>query len=108
MGSRRQELGAWMLRSEGEADEADEGTWLEARVLRVLGRLEPAWREFVELGIRFDAEMSCAVYSYEAQTPAIHLGKEIIGRLSELYAEIDIDVYCLRTEDDPQRGLSSS
>lgn len=59
---------------------------LEEHIIYVLQKLQPSWQKLVDICYQYDAEISCVIYSYEAQAPAIHFDKDIIGRVAELNA----------------------
>jgi hypothetical protein len=61
----------------------------------VLARLAPAWSAFVELGVRYDAYINCVVESYDGDRPAIPFDRDTVGRVAELRAAIDVDLYVL-------------
>jgi Domain of unknown function (DUF4279) len=82
----------WRLNSELE-NSAD----LENHIEYLLKTLQQSWQTLVEICSQYDAEISCVIYSYEAQGPAIHFDKEIIQCVAELNAEIDVDYYCLHS-----------
>ena len=81
---------AWRLHS-GLPDTTD----LEEQVKSLLDRLEPVWDVAVELGKKHYAEFSCVVYSYGGDRPAISFDNEVIKRLAELNATLDVDLYIL-------------
>jgi hypothetical protein len=86
----RRKENAWVLKSQLEKT-AD----LESHIKDVLARLQPSWQKLIEICSQYYAEISCVIYSTEAQGEAIHLDKEIIKCAFELNAEIDVDYYCL-------------
>lgn len=59
---------------------------LEEHITYVLQKLLPSWQKLVDICYQYDAEISCVIYSYEAQAPAIHFNKDIIRRVAELNA----------------------
>ena len=81
---------AWRLHS-GLPDTIN----LEEQIKSLLDRLEPVWPIAVELGNRHYAEFSCVVYSYGGDRPAISFDNEVIRRVAELNAAIDVDRYIL-------------
>jgi hypothetical protein len=72
---------------------------LEEHVKSVLERLQPSWAVLVELALQYDTVISCVVYSYGGDRPAMHFDKDIVKRAAELNAAIDIDLYIF--DDDP-------
>ncbi|MBI3184967.1 MAG: DUF4279 domain-containing protein [Myxococcales bacterium] len=92
--SRTYRVNGWALQSELPKDRAlqEHVDWLLARMPRSLQALKvvsPSWT----------AEVSCVVYVVE-QVPELHLNAKTIGRIAELGAEIDIDLYCLGEDGD--------
>lgn len=68
---------------------------LEEHVESVLTQIRSSWSVLTQLGATYDAEMACVVYSYGGDRPPIHLSKGVLRRVSELNADIDIDLYVL-------------
>lgn len=88
----------WRLNSELENSldsELENSIDLDNHIKYLLNKLQPSWQTLVEICYQYDAEISCVIYSCEAQGPAIHFDKEIIRCVAELNAEIDVDYYCL-------------
>jgi Domain of unknown function (DUF4279) len=73
----------------------DKSSELEEHLSALFEQLQVRWTIFTSLCSKYDSEISCAIYSYEAQGPSIHFDKEIVKYIAELNAEIDIDYYCL-------------
>ena len=65
---------------------------LEEHVEMVLQRLKPAWKSLRKLSTRYTALIDCVVYSHGGARPAIFFNKDVIKRISELNAEIDVDL----------------
>jgi Domain of unknown function (DUF4279) len=76
----------------------DKSSELEEHLSALFEQLQARWTIFTSLCAKYDSEISCAVYCYEAQGPSIHFNKEVVKYIAELNAEIDVDYYCL---DDP-------
>ncbi len=86
----RRKHNGWVLKSQLEKT-----AYLESHIKDVLARLQPSWQKLVELCSKYYSEISCVIYSVEAQGEAIHFDKEILKSVFELNAEIDVDYYCL-------------
>lgn len=84
----RYEENGWTLSSSVPGD-------LDQEITEVLDHLRPAWSEFVALGSRYYAEISCVVYSYGGDRPPIHFDRGVVGSAAELNAAIDVDLYIL-------------
>lgn len=82
--------GGWQLDS-GLPPSAE----LERQVRELRRLLEPAQTALAGLCARHDAMLSCAIYSYEGDRPAIHLDRDLVRFFAELNASIDIDLYVL-------------
>jgi Domain of unknown function (DUF4279) len=80
----------WVLSSS-----LDKSSELEEQISDLLQQLKPKWANLLDVCSEYDAEISCAVYSYNSQGPSMHLGKEMLKLLAELNAEVDIDYYSL-------------
>ncbi len=68
---------------------------LENHVKDVIERLQPGWAALVELGSRYEAHFSCVVHSYGGDRPAIYFDPDIVKRIAELNATIEVDLYVL-------------
>ncbi|WP_334840512.1 DUF4279 domain-containing protein [Nostoc sp.] len=86
----RRKQNAWVLKSQLEKTAN-----LENHIKDVLARLKPSWQKLVEICSKYDSEISCVIYSVEAQGEVISFDKEIIKSAFEFNAEIDVDYYCL-------------
>lgn len=86
----RHKQNGWSLKSKLE----DSAT-LEDHVESVLERLKPSWQHLVKMCTRYYTEIECIIYVYGDDSPAIHFNRETLKRISELNAEIDIDLYVL-------------
>jgi Domain of unknown function (DUF4279) len=73
----------------------DKSSELEEHLDVLFEQLQAKWAILTSLCSKYDAEISCTVYGYEAQGPAMHLDKKIVKFIAELNAEVDIDYYCL-------------
>lgn len=80
----------WSLKSKLE----DSAT-LEDHVESVLEQLKPSWQPLVKMCTRYYTEIECVIYVFGDDSPAIHFNRETLKRISELNAEIDIDLYIL-------------
>ncbi|AFZ28098.1 hypothetical protein Cylst_6130 [Cylindrospermum stagnale PCC 7417] len=86
----RRKENAWVLKSQLEQS-AD----IESHIKDVLARLQPSWEKLVEICSQYYTEISCVIYCYDQQSPAIHFNKAIIRSAFELNAQISVDYYCL-------------
>jgi hypothetical protein len=69
---------------------------LEDHIETLLAQLQPAWSPLTGLCARYDGEFSCVIRLHpDDQAPAMHFANDVIGRIAELNAEIDIDLYIL-------------
>jgi pyruvate formate-lyase activating enzyme-like uncharacterized protein len=68
---------------------------LDEHITELLKKLSPAWEKVINLNQLYYAEISCVVYSYEAQGPGLHLDKKTLKQMAELNAEVDLDYYSL-------------
>jgi hypothetical protein len=73
----------------------DKSSELEEHLTSLFQQIQSKWSIFLNLCSKYEAEISCTIYSYEAQGSAMHFDKAIIKYVAELNAEIDIDYYCL-------------
>lgn len=88
------EYNGWKVHSKLEKN-AD----LETHIISVLEQLKPAWKSLVKISQSYYTEISCAIYIYsDTERPGIHLSKQIIQKIAELNAEIDVDIYNLKDE----------
>jgi hypothetical protein len=72
---------------------------LEVAVKKLLDMLEMSSEEIAELAEENYAEISCIVFAVEC-VPVLHFSRETLERITRLGAEIDIDLYCLTSNDD--------
>ncbi len=88
------EYNGWKLHSKIEKN-AD----LESHIISVLEQLKSGWESLVKISQSYYTEISCAIYIYsDTERPAIHFSKQIIQKIAELNAEIDVDIYILTDE----------
>jgi hypothetical protein len=85
----------WEVRSD-----LPESLPIGTHIKSILERLEPRWQQFVELGKRYEAGILCRVYAYDSETPEVYFARELVKRIAELGAYIDVDVYCLPSNGD--------
>lgn len=69
---------------------------LDDHVLWVLGRLEAGWTALSILGRQYDAVLQCVIDTAEWTGPAMGFDPDVIARLAELHAAIDVDYYGYR------------
>lgn len=87
----RYEDNGWQVKSKLEKY-AD----LESHIQSVLQQLEPAWESLAKISALYYTELSCHIYLYDdEQVPAIHFEQEVVRKIAELNAEIDVDIYVL-------------
>lgn len=79
----------------------DSSVDLPTHVKALLQKLEPVWDRFVELGQQYEPVMECIVSSYGGDRPEIFFDKEVIRKLIQLNAEIDVDLYVFRSSSAP-------
>ncbi len=91
---RRRARSMWEIRSQ-----TDETVRIGDQVSEILRRLAPHWQEFIDLGKRYEAGFRVRVYSHEAQGPELYFEKEILRRVAQLNAYIDVDFYCVGGDD---------
>jgi Domain of unknown function (DUF4279) len=93
-GTLRYQYNGWALKSQ-----LDTSAGLEEHMESLLKQLEPQWEIFTELGNCYDIEFSCVIYmEFGDQVPAIHFNKDILQKVANLNAEIDVDLYVLPAE----------
>ena len=90
IGETRFKGNAWTVES-GISEEVD----LPTQVRSLLHRLDSSWPSLVQLGQRYDAVITCVVESYGGDQPAIYFEKDIVKRVAELNAHLDVDLYIL-------------
>jgi hypothetical protein len=66
---------------------------VERGVDALLSIITPRWDELRSLSCESRVELSIVLYVYES-APAVHLRRDQIARLTELNADIDVDLYC--------------
>jgi hypothetical protein len=79
---------------------------LEDHVKSVLEQLQPSWSSLVEVSAQNYAEIDCVIYT-RGQAPEMHLDKDILRQISQLNAELDLDLYVLPEETYPATGSSA-
>ena len=67
---------------------------VERHLLHLLDKLTPHKKIINELGKKYYVEFSCGLDFYEFN-PGINLDNNIIKRIAELNAKLDLDMYCL-------------
>ena len=72
----------------------DKSVELDEPIKSIFEKLQPSWQSLVEICKQYDPMINCAVYGYQ-QIPAIYFDKDIVRKVAELNAEIDVDVYYL-------------
>ena len=76
----------------------DDASGVEALVEQLLQQLEPSGDAIAELALENYAEISCIVFATE-YVPALHFSHKTLQRITQLGAEIDIDLYCLTSDE---------
>ncbi len=73
---------------------SEESLHLEVQVKSILSKLQPYTTQFRDVcqKLKLNTEISCAIYVKEDQAPSIHLDHDVLKRVAELNAEIDIDI----------------
>ena len=69
---------------------------LDDHVRWVLAQLEPGWETLASLGRQHDASLQCVIDTAESTGPAMWFDHDVVTRLAELHASIDIDYYSFR------------
>ena len=64
---------------------------LEEHIEFILEKLQPGWNILKELGQIYEAAFDCVVYVYE-YVPALCWEKNIVKKVAELNARIDVDL----------------
>jgi hypothetical protein len=95
---RRRETNGWRLRSR-----LDEPLWLGRHVQDVIAQLAPKWPEVLPLCLQYEAMMNCVCYIYDTP-PVFHFDREIIKRVAELNAWIDVDYYDFTRLEEAREG----
>lgn len=88
-GTIRRKHNGWKLESKLE-----KSAELEEQIKSVLEQLQPSWQPLREICTQYDAEINCVIYTIK-QIPAIHFDREIIEKVNQLNAAIDVDLYVL-------------
>ncbi|MBD2307081.1 DUF4279 domain-containing protein [Chroococcidiopsis sp. FACHB-1243] len=86
----RHKQNGWSFKSKLE-----ESATLEDHISYIFEQLKPNWQNLVEICTHYYTEIECAIYFYEDDIPAIHFERQSLKLISELNAEIDIDIYDL-------------
>lgn len=84
----RQKMGGWAIASLATF-QAD----LEDHVASVLAQAEPIWPQLLEAAPGAHVELSIALYMSRGAQPGGRLSRQQLGRLAELGAEVDLDLY---------------
>jgi hypothetical protein len=73
---------------------------VESSLNNVLEILQPVTEKLKELILRLNlgAEISCAIHIENGETPSIHFQQTTLRKITELNAEIDIDLYVFEDE----------
>jgi hypothetical protein len=93
-GTRRYTHNSWRIESKLQKSDG-----LEEHINSIFEQLQPSWQSLASLCSQYEAEISCIIYINSEQIPAIHFSKDIIRKVHELNAEIDVDLYILLGED---------
>jgi hypothetical protein len=101
-GAAKYKRSGWNLESD-----LPRSTDLEEHVKRVLEMLRPGWDNMKKFTERFDAEISGVVYIVGDNIPAIHVDKASIKLMTELNAELDIDLYHFPSHSDEESECES-
>ncbi|MDX2230510.1 MAG: DUF4279 domain-containing protein [Leptolyngbyaceae cyanobacterium bins.349] len=101
----RYQHNGWRLSSQRKFVDFEDADDLADHVRAVLEQLHVSWQTFVEVGAQFDSEVCCIIYT-GGERPAIHFDRAILNQLSELNAELDVDLYVL-PEDSSERTSAS-
>jgi hypothetical protein len=67
---------------------------IEKHLENVLTKLRPHTQNIIKVTEKYYAEFGCASYYYEAN-PGIHIDHKLLKEITDLHAEIDLDMYCL-------------
>ena len=96
-GARAHKENGWQLElRDGDASGVEDLT------KSLLQRLETSGDAIAELARAFYAEISCIVYATEF-VPELHFSRRTLERIGQLGAEIDIDLYCLTSDETDQQ-----
>lgn len=67
---------------------------LEILTRSLLEKLQPVWDNVVKTCSQYYTELNCVIYVSD-QVPAIHFDADILEKLQQLNAAIDVDLYVL-------------
>lgn len=87
--------GAWILQS--GLNESDE---FHDHLDALLTRMRSAWEAFVELGVRYQADVGVAIYLLDAQGPLIQVLPDVSASIAELNAILGFDLYAIPEEEE--------
>ncbi len=88
-GTIKRKHNGWVIESKLSKNNAHED-----HIKSLFEQLQPVWTIVQEIGHNYDTEISCVIYT-DGEVPAIHLDQEIINKINQINAEIDIDLYVL-------------
>lgn len=80
------------------AAQADTTTGVGEQVCYLLDKLELARDSLISL-VGTYREFSCVIFAYDG-VPEIHFSNDILRRVSELGASIDVDLYCMEADEE--------
>lgn len=68
---------------------------LDIQIREITDSIKPHISKIIEICQKFnlETELSCAIYIEDDKIPSIHFEKDILKIISDLKAEIDIDIY---------------
>ena len=78
----------WEL-SSGREESAD----LEAHVNAILHQIAPFKENFRKVAAKYPPMLTCVIYSYDGDRPAIVFERDVVKELADLNALINIDLY---------------
>lgn len=89
-GQREYEFNGWRLDSE-----LHNSLDLEEQLKALLQQLDVAWKELAKTCQQYESEFSFVIYldNDDGQIPAVHFSPELIAKIHQLNAAIDLDIY---------------
>lgn len=88
----------------------EDASGVEALLEQLLQQLEVSGHAIAELAREYYAEISCIVFATE-YVPELHFSHKALERITRLGAGIDIDLYCLTSDEtdvSPEKNDSAS
>jgi hypothetical protein len=87
----------WELKSN-----LDPLTDIDDHIRALIQNIQPGWTEFIKLGSLYSVMFCCVVWDYSNSRPAICFDKDITKVVAELNAGIQVSVYSIPKEQEPE------